>query len=103
MLSVSNFLDVSSKFYTANMFDIVGLKSILCIICSIFYDVWNLELLFKMWASGVKVHNCNCLSNVYDKHQSSSMVHPASYSLDSRDSFPEGKVTGAWDWSLSSI
>ena len=52
----------------------------------------KLELLFKMWALGVKVHNCNCLSNLYHKLQSSSGVHCTSYLLGTRVSFPEGKA-----------
>jgi hypothetical protein len=35
--------------------------------------------------------------------QTGSGVHPASYPMGTRGSFPEGKATGAWIWPLTSI
>jgi hypothetical protein len=41
--------------------------------------------------------------SVHHHVQNGSGAHPASYSVDTRGSFPGGKAAGAWSWPLTFI
>jgi hypothetical protein len=42
-------------------------------------------------------------NSLHHRVQNGSGAHPASYPMGNRDSFPGGKVAGAWSWPLTSI
>jgi hypothetical protein len=39
----------------------------------------------------------------YHRVQTGSKVHPASYPMGNKSSFPGGKAAGEWNWPLTSI
>jgi hypothetical protein len=41
--------------------------------------------------------------SLHSRVQNGSGVHPASYPMGTRGSFPGGKAAGAWSWPLTSI
>jgi hypothetical protein len=56
-------------------------------------DDWGCGVWFLVWPGNV---------SLYHHIQNGSGVHPASYAMGIRDSFPGGKAAGAWSWPLTS-
>jgi hypothetical protein len=57
-------------------------------------DVWGSRVQFPVEAGNFSLHH---------RIQNGSGAHPASYPMDTKESFPGGKAAGAWSWPLTSI
>jgi hypothetical protein len=55
------------------------------------------------WMIGGSSPGGGCEFFLHRRAQTGSGVHPASYPMGTRGSFPGGKVPGAWSWPLTSI